>query len=161
MLPIFLLWDQSYIDAKLGFIAKSMEAMPQSQPRESGAYSYSNHDTWGCCVGEPPLTVLFLYYSSGLRSGFICLLIMSVTWLLALLSINSDAILFHYLFVGFNCFQVIWVSGHSTIAHIGMESPQVSQHLAIILSCYQVPQFNFVFTILPFLQELIYLNFIQ
>ncbi|KAM6454465.1 cadherin EGF LAG seven-pass G-type receptor 2 isoform 4-T4 [Liasis olivaceus] len=42
---------------------------------------------------------------SGLRSGFISLLIMSVTWLLALLSINSDAILFHYLFAGFNCLQ--------------------------------------------------------
>ncbi|XP_053103347.1 cadherin EGF LAG seven-pass G-type receptor 2 isoform X2 [Hemicordylus capensis] len=42
---------------------------------------------------------------SGLRSGFVSLLLISVTWLLALLSVNSDAILFHYLFAGFNCLQ--------------------------------------------------------
>ncbi|XP_060132979.1 cadherin EGF LAG seven-pass G-type receptor 2 isoform X2 [Zootoca vivipara] len=42
---------------------------------------------------------------SGLRSGFISLLLISITWLLALLSVNSDAILFHYLFAGFNCLQ--------------------------------------------------------
>uniref|UniRef100_A0A8D2J9S6 Cadherin EGF LAG seven-pass G-type receptor 2 n=1 Tax=Varanus komodoensis TaxID=61221 RepID=A0A8D2J9S6_VARKO len=42
---------------------------------------------------------------SGLRSGFVSLLLISVTWLLALLSVNSDAIIFHYLFAGFNCLQ--------------------------------------------------------
>ncbi|XP_060087564.1 cadherin EGF LAG seven-pass G-type receptor 2 isoform X2 [Heteronotia binoei] len=42
---------------------------------------------------------------SGLRSGFISLLLISATWFLALLSVNSDAILFHYLFAGFNCLQ--------------------------------------------------------
>ncbi|XP_077190373.1 cadherin EGF LAG seven-pass G-type receptor 2 isoform X2 [Paroedura picta] len=41
----------------------------------------------------------------GLRSGFVSLLLISATWFLALLSVNSDAILFHYLFAGFNCLQ--------------------------------------------------------
>uniref|UniRef100_A0A8D0H436 Cadherin EGF LAG seven-pass G-type receptor 2 n=1 Tax=Sphenodon punctatus TaxID=8508 RepID=A0A8D0H436_SPHPU len=42
---------------------------------------------------------------SGLRTAFVTLLLVSATWLLALLSVNSDAILFHYLFAGFNCLQ--------------------------------------------------------
>ncbi|XP_053882803.1 cadherin EGF LAG seven-pass G-type receptor 2 isoform X1 [Malaclemys terrapin pileata] len=42
---------------------------------------------------------------SGLRAAFLVLLLVSATWLLALLSVNSDAILFHYLFAGFNFFQ--------------------------------------------------------
>nr|XP_048682562.1 cadherin EGF LAG seven-pass G-type receptor 2 isoform X1 [Caretta caretta] len=42
---------------------------------------------------------------SGLRAAFLVLLLVSATWLLALLSVNSDAILFHYLFAGFNCLQ--------------------------------------------------------
>ncbi|KAL8205116.1 UNVERIFIED_CONTAM: Cadherin EGF LAG seven-pass G-type receptor 2 [Gekko kuhli] len=42
---------------------------------------------------------------SGLRSGLVSLLLISATWFLALLSVNSDAILFHYLFAGFNCLQ--------------------------------------------------------
>ncbi|XP_044871039.1 cadherin EGF LAG seven-pass G-type receptor 2 [Mauremys mutica] len=42
---------------------------------------------------------------SGLRAAFLVLLLVSVTWLLALLSVNSDSILFHYLFAGFNCLQ--------------------------------------------------------
>uniref|UniRef100_A0A8C8VMJ4 Cadherin EGF LAG seven-pass G-type receptor 2 n=1 Tax=Pelusios castaneus TaxID=367368 RepID=A0A8C8VMJ4_9SAUR len=46
---------------------------------------------------------------SGLRAAVLVLLLVSATWLLALLSVNSDAILFHYLFAGFNCLQVCWV----------------------------------------------------
>lgn len=45
-------------------------------------------------------------YSSGLQTAFMMLLLISSTWLLALLSVNSDSILFHYLFAGFNCLQV-------------------------------------------------------
>ncbi|XP_075766558.1 cadherin EGF LAG seven-pass G-type receptor 2 isoform X2 [Pelodiscus sinensis] len=41
----------------------------------------------------------------GLRAAFLVLLLVSATWLLALLSVNSDAILFHYLFAGCNCLQ--------------------------------------------------------
>lgn len=44
--------------------------------------------------------------SSGLRSSFTVLLLLSATWLLALLSVNSDTLLFHYLFAACNCVQV-------------------------------------------------------
>lgn len=44
--------------------------------------------------------------SSGLRSSFAVLLLLSATWLLALLSVNSDTLLFHYLFAACNCVQV-------------------------------------------------------
>ncbi|XP_031231049.1 cadherin EGF LAG seven-pass G-type receptor 2 isoform X1 [Mastomys coucha] len=42
---------------------------------------------------------------SGLRSSFAVLLLLSATWLLALLSVNSDTLLFHYLFAASNCVQ--------------------------------------------------------
>ncbi|XP_049327431.1 cadherin EGF LAG seven-pass G-type receptor 2 isoform X1 [Astyanax mexicanus] len=41
----------------------------------------------------------------GLRTACGVLLLVTVTCLLALLSVNSDMILFHYLFAGFNCIQ--------------------------------------------------------
>lgn len=44
--------------------------------------------------------------SSGLRPSFATLLLLSATWLLALLSVNSDTLLFHYLFAASNCVQV-------------------------------------------------------
>lgn len=44
--------------------------------------------------------------SSGLRPSFAVLLLLSATWLLALLSVNSDTLLFHYLFAACNCVQV-------------------------------------------------------
>ncbi|XP_055474077.1 cadherin EGF LAG seven-pass G-type receptor 2 isoform X2 [Psammomys obesus] len=42
---------------------------------------------------------------SGLRCSFAVLLLLSATWLLALLSVNSDTLLFHYLFAACNCVQ--------------------------------------------------------
>ncbi|XP_037354439.1 cadherin EGF LAG seven-pass G-type receptor 2 [Talpa occidentalis] len=42
---------------------------------------------------------------SGLRPSFAVLLLLSATWLLALLSVNSDTLLFHYLFAACNCIQ--------------------------------------------------------
>ncbi|MBN3295144.1 CELR2 protein, partial [Amia calva] len=39
----------------------------------------------------------------GLRTACVVLLLVSVTWLFALLSVNSDSIIFHYLFAAFNC----------------------------------------------------------
>lgn len=45
--------------------------------------------------------------SSGLRPSFAVLLLLSATWLLALLSVNSDTLLFHYLFAACNCVQVL------------------------------------------------------
>ncbi|XP_029549960.1 cadherin EGF LAG seven-pass G-type receptor 2-like isoform X6 [Salmo trutta] len=46
---------------------------------------------------EPPV--------SGLRTACGVLLLVTVTCLLAILSVNSDMIIFHYLFAGFNCLQ--------------------------------------------------------
>uniref|UniRef100_A0A8C7VRL5 Cadherin EGF LAG seven-pass G-type receptor 2 n=1 Tax=Oncorhynchus mykiss TaxID=8022 RepID=A0A8C7VRL5_ONCMY len=46
---------------------------------------------------EPPI--------SGLRTSCGVLLLVTVTCLLAILSVNSDMIIFHYLFAGFNCLQ--------------------------------------------------------
>uniref|UniRef100_A0A2K5KZU2 Cadherin EGF LAG seven-pass G-type receptor 2 n=1 Tax=Cercocebus atys TaxID=9531 RepID=A0A2K5KZU2_CERAT len=42
---------------------------------------------------------------SGLQPSFAVLLLLSATWLLALLSVNSDTLLFHYLFAACNCIQ--------------------------------------------------------
>ncbi|MBZ3888634.1 Cadherin EGF LAG seven-pass G-type receptor 2 [Sciurus carolinensis] len=42
---------------------------------------------------------------SGLQPSFAVLLLLSATWLLALLSVNSDTLLFHYLFAACNCVQ--------------------------------------------------------
>ncbi|XP_060248873.1 cadherin EGF LAG seven-pass G-type receptor 2 isoform X3 [Meriones unguiculatus] len=42
---------------------------------------------------------------SGLRCSFAVLLLLSGAWLLALLSVNSDTLLFHYLFAACNCVQ--------------------------------------------------------
>uniref|UniRef100_A0A8B9F4D3 Cadherin domain-containing protein n=1 Tax=Amazona collaria TaxID=241587 RepID=A0A8B9F4D3_9PSIT len=44
--------------------------------------------------------------SSALRTAVVLLALPSLAWLLALLSVNSDALLFHYLFAINNCLQV-------------------------------------------------------
>ncbi|XP_069489759.1 cadherin EGF LAG seven-pass G-type receptor 2 isoform X2 [Ambystoma mexicanum] len=43
--------------------------------------------------------------ASGLQTAFVVLVLVSATWLLAILSVNSDTILFHYIFAGANCVQ--------------------------------------------------------
>ncbi|XP_064354330.1 cadherin EGF LAG seven-pass G-type receptor 2 [Dromaius novaehollandiae] len=43
--------------------------------------------------------------ASGLQTAVVLLVLPSLAWLLALLSVNSDAILFHYLFAASNCLQ--------------------------------------------------------
>ncbi|XP_068774552.1 cadherin EGF LAG seven-pass G-type receptor 2 isoform X2 [Struthio camelus] len=43
--------------------------------------------------------------ASGLQTAVVVLVLPSLAWLLALLSVNSDAILFHYLFAASNCLQ--------------------------------------------------------
>lgn len=53
-----------------------------------------------------PISRIALPSSSGLRPSFAVLLLLSATWLLALLSVNSDTLLFHYLFAACNCVQV-------------------------------------------------------
>lgn len=44
--------------------------------------------------------------SSLLRTAFLLLLLISATWLLGLLAVNSDVLAFHYLFAIFSCLQV-------------------------------------------------------
>lgn len=48
----------------------------------------------------------FIFCSSGLKTAGGVLFLVSVTCFLALLSVNSDMIIFHYMFAGFNCVQV-------------------------------------------------------
>lgn len=48
----------------------------------------------------------FIFCSSGLKTAGGVLFLVLVTCFLALLSVNSDMIIFHYLFAGFNCVQV-------------------------------------------------------
>lgn len=57
----------------------------------------------GCSVSS---LMWFMFSSSGLKTAGGVLLLVSVTCFLALLSVNSDMIIFHYLFAGFNCVQV-------------------------------------------------------
>uniref|UniRef100_A0A3Q1F1Z1 Cadherin EGF LAG seven-pass G-type receptor 1 n=1 Tax=Acanthochromis polyacanthus TaxID=80966 RepID=A0A3Q1F1Z1_9TELE len=44
-----------------------------------------------------------------LRIAFILLLLISATWLLGLWAVNSDVMIFHYLFAGFCCLQGIFI----------------------------------------------------
>lgn len=53
-----------------------------------------------------PARSLPLPRSSLLRTAFLLLLLVSATWLLGLLAVNSDALAFHYLFAVFSCLQV-------------------------------------------------------
>lgn len=48
-----------------------------------------------------------------LRTAFLLLLLVSATWLLGLLAVNSDALTFHYLFAAFSCLQV----GPASVGH--------------------------------------------
>lgn len=44
--------------------------------------------------------------SPALRMAFILLLLISATWLLGLMAVNSNVMTFHYLFAVFSCLQV-------------------------------------------------------
>nr|XP_023395785.1 cadherin EGF LAG seven-pass G-type receptor 1 [Loxodonta africana] len=44
-----------------------------------------------------------------LRTAFLLLLLVSATWLLGLLAVNRDALVFHYLFAVFSCLQGLFV----------------------------------------------------
>lgn len=58
------------------------------------------------CVIYVITSLSFMSSSSGLKTAGGVLFLVSVTCFLALLSVNSDIIIFHYLFAGFNCLQV-------------------------------------------------------
>lgn len=82
--------------------------------------------------------------SSGLRPSFAVLLLLSATWLLALLSVNSDTLLFHYLFAASNCVQVParpmpW--GRPLELSVGgsLTRRYLSQHLQLLLLACQGP----------------------
>ncbi len=47
-----------------------------------------------------------LLCSSALRAAFLLLLLISATWLLGLMAVNSDVLSFHYLFAILSCLQV-------------------------------------------------------
>lgn len=51
--------------------------------------------------------VSFRLLSPALRMAFLLLLLISATWLLGLMAVNSDVMTFHYLFAVFSCLQVI------------------------------------------------------
>ncbi|XP_034019490.1 cadherin EGF LAG seven-pass G-type receptor 1 isoform X2 [Thalassophryne amazonica] len=46
---------------------------------------------------------------SALRMAFLMLLLISATWLLGLMAVNSDVMIFHYLFAVFSCLQGIFI----------------------------------------------------
>ncbi|KAJ8262011.1 hypothetical protein GJAV_G00161080 [Gymnothorax javanicus] len=46
---------------------------------------------------------------SALRTAFLLLLLVSATWLLGLMAVNSDVLTFHYLFAIFSCLQGIFI----------------------------------------------------
>ncbi|NXT23142.1 CELR2 protein, partial [Syrrhaptes paradoxus] len=67
---------------------------PWSIPPQASASS------WGVTGGDTAVP------RSGLRTAAVVLAMPSLAWLLALLSVNSDALLCHYLFAASNCLQV-------------------------------------------------------
>lgn len=56
-------------------------------------------------LGEADVCVSPLL-SPALRMAFLLLLLISATWLLGLMAVNSDVMTFHYLFAVFSCLQV-------------------------------------------------------
>lgn len=59
---------------------------------------------------HPVLCMTLPYYSfklsPALRMAFLLLLLISATWLLGLMAVNSNVMTFHYLFAIFSCLQV-------------------------------------------------------
>lgn len=56
-------------------------------------------------LGEADLCACLLL-SPALRMAFLLLLLISATWMLGLMAVNSDVMTFHYLFAVFSCLQV-------------------------------------------------------
>ncbi|XP_023558333.1 cadherin EGF LAG seven-pass G-type receptor 1 isoform X2 [Octodon degus] len=64
-----------------------------------------------------------------LRTAFLLLLLVSATWLLGLLAVNSDALSFHYLFAAFSCVQGLFV----LLSHCVLNR-EVRKHLRALLA---------------------------
>lgn len=76
------------------------------------ARSTASAEKLGCSLVSCPTASahLCLLYSSVLRTAFLLLLLISATWLLGLMAVNSDVMTFHYLFAIFSCLQVSWMA---------------------------------------------------
>ncbi|KAM6162185.1 cadherin EGF LAG seven-pass G-type receptor 1 [Erethizon dorsatum] len=64
-----------------------------------------------------------------LRTAFLLLLLVSATWLLGLLAVNSDTLSFHYLFAAFSCLQGLFV----LLSHCVLNR-EVRKHLRALLA---------------------------
>ncbi|XP_075816371.1 cadherin EGF LAG seven-pass G-type receptor 1 isoform X1 [Microtus pennsylvanicus] len=64
-----------------------------------------------------------------LRTAFLLLLLVSATWLLGLLAVNSDTLSFHYLFAAFSCLQGLFVLLFHCVTH-----REVRKHLRAVLA---------------------------
>uniref|UniRef100_H0VPZ8 Cadherin EGF LAG seven-pass G-type receptor 1 n=1 Tax=Cavia porcellus TaxID=10141 RepID=H0VPZ8_CAVPO len=64
-----------------------------------------------------------------LRTAFLLLLLVSATWLLGLLAVNSDVLAFHYLFAAFSCVQGLFV----LLSHCVLNR-EVRKHLRALLA---------------------------
>ncbi|XP_012927900.2 cadherin EGF LAG seven-pass G-type receptor 1 isoform X1 [Heterocephalus glaber] len=64
-----------------------------------------------------------------LRTAFLLLLLVSATWLLGLLAVNSDSLSFHYLFAAFSCLQGLFV----LLSHCVLNR-EVRKHLRAVLA---------------------------
>lgn len=82
-----------------------LELVPYHRPPSSGQWMHRNLPD-GSSLTSVFSLMWFVFRSSGLKTAGGVLLLVSVTCFLALLSVNSDMIIFHYLFAGFNCVQV-------------------------------------------------------
>ncbi|XP_033621772.1 cadherin EGF LAG seven-pass G-type receptor 1, partial [Fukomys damarensis] len=66
---------------------------------------------------------------SVLRTAFLLLMLVSATWLLGLLAVNSDKLSFHYLFAAFSCLQGLFV----LLSHC-VFNREVRKHLRAVLT---------------------------
>uniref|UniRef100_G3Q5I8 Cadherin EGF LAG seven-pass G-type receptor 1a n=1 Tax=Gasterosteus aculeatus aculeatus TaxID=481459 RepID=G3Q5I8_GASAC len=71
----------------------------------------SVHDTLIWSFAGPILVVVLVCDREipALRMAFLLLLLISATWMLGLLAVNSDVLTFHYLFAGFSCLQGVFI----------------------------------------------------
>uniref|UniRef100_A0A8C3K682 Cadherin EGF LAG seven-pass G-type receptor 1 n=1 Tax=Calidris pygmaea TaxID=425635 RepID=A0A8C3K682_9CHAR len=67
---------------------------------------------------------------SVLRTAFLLLLLISATWLLGLMAVNSDVMTFHYLFAIFSCLQVSRVAA-APQKPVNISSPPVRSLIAV------------------------------
>uniref|UniRef100_A0A8C7SBP4 Cadherin EGF LAG seven-pass G-type receptor 1a n=1 Tax=Oncorhynchus mykiss TaxID=8022 RepID=A0A8C7SBP4_ONCMY len=88
-------------------------------------------------VISPPTSLPL--HSPALRMAFLLLLLISATWLLGLMAVNSDVMTFHYLFAIFSCLQVrgqgqgLGVKGHGPGCRVHCHSLHSQLKLSALL----------------------------